>query len=46
MNHEVECGDYREIFVTMTEGRVEFDLILLQLRSKIALRSRWPPSFK
>ena len=31
MNHEVVCGDDREIFVTIIEGSSEFDLILLQL---------------
>ena len=31
MNHEVVCGDDREIFVTILEGSSEFDLILLQL---------------
>ena len=46
MNHEVLCGDDREIFVTIIEGNLEFDLLLLQLRNKIALSSRWPPSFK
>ena len=46
MNHEVVSGDGRETFVTMIEGSLEFDLILLQLWSKIALSSRWHPSFK
>ena len=46
VNHEVVCGDDREIFVTIIEGSLEFDLILLQLWNKIALSSRWPPSFK
>ena len=31
MNYKVVCGDNREIFVTITEGSLEFDLILLQL---------------
>ena len=31
VNHEVVCGDDREIFVTIIEGSLEFDLILLQL---------------
>ena len=31
MNHEVVCGDDREIFVSVIEGSLEFDLILLQL---------------
>ena len=35
MNHEVVCGDDREIFVTIIEGSSEFDLILLQLWNKI-----------
>ena len=46
MNHEVVCGDDREIFVTIIEGSLEFDLILLQLWNKIAWSSSWPPSFK
>ena len=40
------CGNDREIFVTIIEGSLQFDLILLQLRNKITLSSRWPPSFK
>ena len=36
-------GDDREKFVTMKEDNFEFDLILLQLRNKIALSSRCPP---
>ena len=31
MNHEVVCAGDREIFVTIIEGSLEFDLILLQL---------------
>ena len=31
MNHEVVCAGDREIFVTIMEGSLEFDLILLQL---------------
>ena len=31
MNHEVVYGDDREIFVTMKEGSLKFDLMLLQL---------------
>ena len=46
MNHEVVCGDDREIFVTIIEGSSEFDLILLQLWNKIVQSWRWPPSFK
>ena len=46
VNHEVVCGDDREIFVTIIEGNLEFDLLLLQLWNKFALSSRWPPSFK
>ena len=46
VNHEVVCGDDREIFVTIIEGSLQFDLILLQLWNKITLSSRWPPSFK
>ena len=46
MNHEVVSGDGHETFVTMIEGSLEFDLILLQLWSKIALSSRWHPNFK
>ena len=46
VNHEVVCGDDREIFVTIIGGNFEFDLVLLQLWNKIALSSRWPPSFK
>ena len=45
MNHEVMCGGDREIFVTIIEGSLQFDLILLQLWNKIA-RSSWPLSFK
>ena len=45
MNHEVVCGGDREIFVTIIEGSLQFDLILLQLWNKIA-RSSWPLSFK
>ena len=46
VNHEVVCGGDREIFVTIIEGSLEFDLILLQLWNKIALSSSWLPSFK
>ena len=46
INHEVVCGNDREIFVTIIEGSLQFDLILLQLWNKITLSSRWPPSFK
>ena len=46
MNHEVVCGGDREKFVTIIEGSLQFDLILLQLWNKITLSSRWPPSFK
>ena len=46
INHEVMCGGDREIFVTIIEGSLQFDLILLQLWNKITLSSRWPPSFK
>ena len=46
MNHEVVCAGDREIFVTIIEGSLEFDLILLQLWNKIALSSRWPSRFK
>ena len=42
VNHEVVCGDDREIFVTIIEGSLEFD----QLWNKIALTSSWLPSFK
>ena len=42
VNHEVVCGDDREIFVTIIEGNLEFDLLLLQLWNKFALSSRWP----
>ena len=31
MNYEVVCGDDREIFVSVIEGSLEFDLTLLQL---------------
>lgn len=31
MNHKAVCGDDGEIFVTMKEGSLEFDLMLLQL---------------
>ena len=31
MNHEVVCGGDREVFVTIIEGSLQFDLILLQL---------------
>ena len=31
VNHEVVCGGDREIFVTIIEGSLEFDLILLKL---------------
>ena len=43
MNHDGFFGDDREKFVTMKEDNFEFDLILLQLRNKIALSSRCPP---
>ena len=46
MNHELACGGDREIFVTIIEGSLLFDLILLQLWNKIALSSRRPPSLK
>ena len=46
MNHEVVCGDDREIFVAIIEGSLEFDLISLQLWNKITLSSRWPSSLK
>ena len=46
VNHEVVCGGDLEIFVTIIEGSLEFDLILLQLWNKIALSSRWLPSSK
>ena len=46
MNHEVEYGDDRETFITMKEGSLEFDLTLLQLRSKIVLSSIWFLSLK
>ena len=46
MNHEVICAGDREIFVSIIEDSLEFDLILLRLWNKIALSSRWPPSFK
>ena len=46
INHEVMCGGDREIFVTIIEGSLQFDLILLQIWNKITLSSRWPPSFK
>ena len=46
VNHEVVCGDDREIFVTILEGNLEFDLLLLQLWNKFPLSLRWPPSFK
>ena len=46
VNHEVVCGGDLEIFVTIIEGSLEFDLILLQLWNKIALSSSWLPSFK
>ena len=36
MNYEVVCGDDREIFVSVIEGSLEFDLTLLQLWNKIA----------
>ena len=36
MNYEVACGDDREIFVSVIEGSLEFDLTLLQLWNKIA----------
>ena len=42
MNHEVMCGGNREIFVTIIEGSLQFDLIVLQLWNKITLSSRWP----
>lgn len=46
MNHEVLFGDDREIFVMIKEDNLEFDHILLQLRSKLALSLIWSPSFK
>ena len=42
MNHKVLFGDDREISVTIKEDNLEIDNILLQLRSKSALSSRWP----
>ena len=45
-NHKVVFEDYREIFDPMKEVNLERDLNLLQLWNKIALSSRWPPSFK
>ena len=36
MNYEVVRGDDREIFVSVIEGSLEFDLTLLQLWNKIA----------
>ena len=45
-NHKLVCEDAREIFDPMKEVNLERDLILLQLWNKIALSSRWPPSFK
>ena len=36
MNHKVLFGDDREIFVMIKEDNLEFDNILLQLRSKQA----------
>ena len=46
MSHEVLFGDDREIFVMIKEDNLEFEHILLQLRSKIALSLIWSPSFK
>ena len=46
MNHEVLFGDDREIFVMIKEDNLEFEHILLQIRSKIALSLIWSPSFK
>ena len=46
MNHEVLFGDDREIFVMIKEDNLEFEHILLQLRSEIALSLIWSPSFK
>ena len=46
MNHEEVCGGDREIFVSIIEGSLQFDLILLKLWNKITLSSRWPLSFK
>ena len=37
VHHQVVCGDDREIFVTIIEGSLEFDLILLKLWNKFAL---------
>ena len=45
-NHKVVFEDDREIFDPMKEVNLERDLNLLQLWNKIALSSRWPPSFK
>ena len=36
MNHEVVCGNDREILVTIIDSSLEFELILLQLWNKIA----------
>ena len=44
--HKVVCEDDRKIFDPMKEVNLERDLNLLQLWNKIALSSRWPPSFK
>ena len=38
VHHEVVCRDDRGIFVTIIEGRLEFDLILLQLWNKVDCR--------
>ena len=46
MNDGVLFGDDREIFVMIKEDNLEFEHILLQLRSKIALSLIWSPSFK
>ena len=46
VNHEVVCGGDREIFVTIVEGSLEFDLIWLKLWYKIALSSRWLPKLQ
>ena len=46
MNHEVLCGNDREIFVTKIESSLEFDFFYLNYEIKIAQSSRWPPSFQ
>ena len=41
MNHEVMCRGDREIFVTIIEGSLQFDLQLIYFNFEIKLRKVW-----